>query len=141
MYHRIMNMPLQPIMNCYIDDVISPPNQPNLRTAITLSARALIKTLKYRKYGYMVTLLIDCTHGMASGKKKIPEVKMAAILKMSKYLTFNLILHMKTSSQIMQQNVFFIVMSSSFTSQCNLEVVPLHSFIDEKTLLRDNWNS
>ena len=45
---------------------------------------------------------------------------------------FNLIPDMKKASQIMQEKVFLVVMTSSMTSQGDLKVAPLYSLINEK---------
>ena len=44
MYHRIVNMPLQTVMDCFIDDVIRLQNKSKLWTTIALS----ILQLEYR---------------------------------------------------------------------------------------------
>ena len=56
---------------------------------------------------------------------------MAAILKMPTYYA-QVQFDMKRSSQIMQEKVFLVVMTSSMTSQGDLKVAPLYSLVNEK---------
>ena len=72
----------------------------------------------------MVILLAHSTSGITSGKKVCRELKMAAIFKILKHIS-NLTSDMERPSQIMQKEVFFMVMTPSMTSQGGLKV-PLH---------------
>ena len=70
---------------------------------------------------------------VTSGKKNHGDLKMAAILKMSKYKTqlqFD-IRNEKIIPNYARKNIF-IVMTSSMTSQSDPKVVSLYSFMNDK---------
>ena len=82
----------------------------------------------------MAIFLACSTSGIISGEKVCCELKMAAILKIFNIKhSFNLTSDMKRSSQIMCQKLFFMIMTSSMTSQGGLQFGPLYSFINEIT--------
>ena len=82
----------------------------------------------------MAIFLVYLTSGIISGKKVCRELKMAAILKILKYLT-------QLQSDLRYERVvpnfakksIFMMMTSSMTSQGGLKVGPLYSFINEIT--------
>ena len=80
------------------------------------------------------------TSGVTSGKKIRRELKMAAILKMSKYYT-QLQIDFRNEKIVPNyaRKFFFIMMTSSMTSQNDLKVVSLYSFMNEKyNIFHDN---
>ena len=80
----------------------------------------------------MAIFLTSSTSGITSGEKVCRELKMAAIFKISKYQTqLQFDLRYERSSQIMPKKVFFMMMTSSMTSQGSLEFGPIYSFINE----------
>ena len=82
----------------------------------------------------MAIILAYSTSGITSGKKVCRELKMAAILKILKYQTqFQFDLRYEKIVPKYAQKRFFIIMTSSITSQGGLKVVPLYSFINEIT--------
>ena len=81
----------------------------------------------------MTIIVAYSNSGITSGKKIIRNLKMAAILKMSKYKTqlqFD-ISNEKIIPNYAKKNIF-IVMTSSMTSQSDLKVVSLYSFMNDK---------
>ena len=81
----------------------------------------------------MAIIVAYSNSGIASGKKILRNLKMAAILKMSKYKTqlqFD-ISNEKIIPNYARKNIF-IVMTSSMTSQSDLKVVSLYSFMNDK---------
>ena len=71
--------------------------------------------------------------GISSGKKILCDLKMAAILKMSKYKTqlqFD-IRNEKIIPNYARKNIF-IAMTSSMTSQSDTKVVSIYSFMNDK---------
>ena len=81
----------------------------------------------------MAIVVAYSTPGVTSGKKIRRELKMAAILKMSKYQTqlqFD-IRNKKIVPNYARKNIF-IVMTSSMTSKNDLKVVSLYSFMNKK---------
>ena len=80
----------------------------------------------------MAIFLTSSTSGITSGEKVCRELKMAAILRFRNIKhSFNLTSDMQRSSQIMPKKVFFMMMTSSMTSQGGLEFGPIYSFINE----------
>ena len=81
----------------------------------------------------MVIFVAYSTSGVTSGKKIRRELKIAAILKMSKYKTqlqFD-IRNEKIVPNYARKNIF-MVMTSSMTSQNDLKFVSLYSFMNDK---------
>ena len=82
----------------------------------------------------LVAILVAYSNsGITSGKKKICDLKMAAILEKAKYKThfqFD-IRNEKIIPNNARKNIF-IVMTSSMTSQSDLKVVSLYSFMNDK---------
>ena len=82
----------------------------------------------------MAIFLVYSTSGIISGKKVCRELKMAAILKILKYLT-------QLQSDLRYEKIvpnfakksIFMMMTSSMTSQGGLNVGPLYSFVNEIT--------
>ena len=82
----------------------------------------------------MAIFLAYSTSGISSGKKVCRELKMATVLKILKYST-------QLQSDLIYENIianyakksFFMIMTSSMTSQGGLKVGPLYSFINEIT--------
>ena len=82
----------------------------------------------------MAIYLVYSTSGIISGKKVCRELKMAAILKILKYLT-------QLQSDLRYEKIvpnfakksIFMMMTSLMTSQGGLKVGPLYSFINEIT--------
>ena len=82
----------------------------------------------------MAIFMVYSTSGIISGKKVCRELKMAAILKILKYLT-------QLQSDLRYEKIvlnfakksIFMMMTSSMTSQGGLKVGPLYSFINEIT--------
>ena len=80
----------------------------------------------------MAIFLVYSTSGIISGKKVCRELKMAAILKILKYLT-------QLQSDLRYEKIvpnfakksIFLMMTSSMTSQGGLKFGPLYSFINE----------
>ena len=73
------------------------------------------------------------TSGVTSNKKIRHELKMAAILKMSKYQTqLQFDIRNEKITPNYARKYIFIVMMSSMTSQSDLKVVSLYSFMNEK---------
>ena len=82
----------------------------------------------------MATFLVYSTSGITCGKKVCRELKMAAILKILKYLTqlqFDL-RYEKIVPNDAKKSIF-MMMTSSMTSQGGLKVGPLYYFIYEIT--------
>ena len=83
------------------------------------------------------------TSSITSDKKNRRYLKMAAILKMSKYWTllqFD-IRNEKIIPNYERKNIF-MVMTSSMTSQSDLKAVSLYSFLNEKnSIFHDNWRT
>ena len=80
----------------------------------------------------MAIFLVYSTSGISSGKKVCRELKMAAILKILKYLTqlqFDL-RYEKIVANYAKKSIF-MMMTSSMASQGGLKVGPLYSFINE----------
>ena len=80
----------------------------------------------------MAIFLVYSTSGITSGKKVCRELKMAAILKILKYLTqlqFDL-RYEKIVANYAKKSIF-MMMTSSMASQGGLKVGPLYSFINE----------
>ena len=79
----------------------------------------------------MAIFLVYSTSGITSGKKVSREVKMAAILKFLKYQTqLQFDLRYEKIVPNCAQKIFFMMMTSSMTSQRGLKVGPLYSFIN-----------
>ena len=79
----------------------------------------------------MTIFLVYSTSGITSGKKVSREVKMAAILKFLKYQTqIQFDLRYEKIVPNYAQKFFFMMMTSSMTSQGGLKVGPLYSFIN-----------
>ena len=81
----------------------------------------------------MAIIVAYSNSGITSAKKTLRNLKMAAILKMSKYKTqlqFD-ISNEKIIPNYARKNIF-IVMTSSMTSQSDLKVVSLYSFMNDK---------
>ena len=79
----------------------------------------------------MIIFLVYSTSGITSGKKVSSEVKMAAILKFLKYQTLlQFDLRYEKIVPNYAQKFFFMMMTSSMTSQGGLKVGPLYSFIN-----------
>ena len=76
-------------------------------------------------------LLYDLTSGTTSGLKTRPNLKMAAILKISKYLRFILTSDMERSLQIVPEKVVLMLMTSLMTSQRDVNLSLLHSSLNE----------
>ena len=76
----------------------------------------------------MAIFLVYSTSGITSGKKICREVKMAAILKYRTQLQFDPGYEKIVPNYA--QKFFFMMMTSSMTSQGGLKVGPLYSFID-----------
>ena len=74
----------------------------------------------------MAIFLVHSTSGITSGKKVCRELKMAAILEILKYQT-QLQFYLKYEKIVTNyaQKSFFMMMTSSMTSQGGLKVVPL----------------
>ena len=71
----------------------------------------------------MAIFLVYSTSGITSDKEVFRELKMAAILKILKYQhSFNLTPYMKKIVPNYAPQFFFVVMTSSMTSQCGLKV-------------------
>ena len=70
----------------------------------------------------MAILLVYSTLDITSGKFFYLDLKMAASLKMTIHHNFKFTSDMRKSSQIMSENVFFTVMTSSMTSQADLKI-------------------
>ena len=74
----------------------------------------------------MAIFLEYSTSGITSDKKVCPELKMAAILKILKYQTqLQCDLRYEKIVPNYAQKSFFMMMTSSMTSQGGLKVVPL----------------
>ena len=74
----------------------------------------------------MAIVLVYSTSGMTSGKKVCRELKMAAILKILKYQTqLQFDLRYEKIIPNYAQKSFFMMMTSSMTSQGGLKIVPL----------------
>ena len=81
----------------------------------------------------MAIIVAYSNSGITSGKKILRKQKMAAVLKMSKYKTqlqFD-ISNEKIIPNYAKKNIF-IVMTSLMTSQSDLKVVSLYSFMNDK---------
>ena len=76
----------------------------------------------------MTILLVYSTSDNTSGKKACRNLEMEAILKILKYLT-QLHLHLRYEKIVSKyaKEVYFMVMTSSMTSQGGLKVRPLYS--------------
>ena len=83
----------------------------------------------------MAIFLLYSTSGITSGKKKfVVSSKWRPFWKFCNIKhSFNLTSDMKRSSEIMQKKYFFMMMTSSMTSQGDLKVGPLYSFINQIT--------
>ena len=84
----------------------------------------------------MAIFLVYSTSGITSGKKVCRELKMTAILKILKnqtQLQFDLRYEKIIPNYVKKS--FFMMMTSSLTSQGYLKVGPLYSFINEITIL------
>ena len=81
----------------------------------------------------MAIFVAYSTSGVTSGKKFRRELKMAAILKMSKY-SIQLQFDIRNEKIVPNyaRKMIFMVMTSSMTSQNDLKVVSLYSFMNEK---------
>ena len=72
--------------------------------------------------------MYDSISGTTSGLKDRPNLKMAAILKISNfYFRFIFTSDMKTSSQTDQEKIFLMLMTSLMTSQEIVKVASLNS--------------
>ena len=79
--------------------------------------------------------LVHSTLGITSGKKVCRKLKMAAILKILKYQTqLQFDLRYEKIVPYYAQKSFFMMMTSSLTSQGGLKTGPLYSFINEITI-------
>ena len=79
----------------------------------------------------MTIFLVYSTSGITSGKKVSRKVKIAAILKFLKYQTqLQFDLRYEKIVPNYAQKIFFMMMTSSMTSQGGLKVGPLYSFIN-----------
>ena len=77
----------------------------------------------------MAIIVAHSNSGITSGKKNLRNLKMAAILKMSKYksqLQFD-ISNEKIIPNYARKNIFIVM-----TSQSDLKVVSLYSFMNDK---------
>ena len=82
----------------------------------------------------MPIFLVYSTSGITSGKKFVASPKWRPFWKFWNIKhSFNLTSDVKRSPQIMPKKVFFVMMTSSMTSQGGLKVGPLYSFINEIT--------
>ena len=82
----------------------------------------------------MAIFLVYSTSGITSGKKVCHELKIAAILKILKYQTqLQFDLRYKKIFPNYAKKSIFMMMTSSMTSQGDLKVGPLYSFINEIT--------
>ena len=80
----------------------------------------------------MAIFLVSSTSGITSGKKVCRELKMAAILKILKYLTqLQFDLRYEKIVPNYAKKYIFMMMTSSMTSQGGFKVCPLYSFINE----------
>ena len=80
----------------------------------------------------MAIFLVYSTSGITSGKKVCRELKMAAILKVLKYLTqLQFDLRYEKIVPNYAKKYIFMMMTSSMTSQGGFKVGPLYSFINE----------
>ena len=90
----------------------------------------------------MVIFVAYSTSGVSSGKKFRRELKMAAILKMSKYKhSFNLTSEMKRSSQIMQEKYFHgdeVIADVTQRSQSRFSIF-LYEW--KNNIFHDNWRT
>ena len=104
----------------------------------------LIYLRQYLNYGvdqklkmsemFMAIFLVYSPSDISSGKKVCRELKMAAILKILKYSTqLQFDLRYEKIVPNYAKKVFFMMMTSSMTSQGGLKVGPLYSFIYEVT--------
>ena len=82
---------------------------------------------------HMAIFVAYSNSGITSAKKFRRELKMAAILKMSKYLT-QLQFDIRNEKMIPNcaRKYIFVVMTSTMTSQGDLKFVSLYSIINEK---------
>ena len=79
----------------------------------------------------MAIFLVYSTSGITFGKKVCRELKIAAILKILKYQTqLQFDLRYEKIVQNYAKKVFFMMMTSSMTSQGGLKDGPLYSFIN-----------
>ena len=84
----------------------------------------------------MAIFLVYSTSGIISGKKICRELKMAAILKILKYLTqlqSDLTYEKIVPNFATKKGIFMMMTTSLMTSQGGLKVSPLYSFINEIT--------
>ena len=109
MYHWVVNMPLQTIVDCFVDDVIGSQNRSKLWTPIALS----IFELEHRPKAQNVTN----AHGYHCSIFKFRyHFRLKKIFSTSKWRpfwtcpnikhSFNLTSAMQRSSQIMQEKIF-----------------------------------
>ena len=134
MYHWVVNMPLQTIVDCFVDDVIGSQNRSKLWTPIALSIFELEHRPKAQNvtnaHGYHCSIFKFRYHFRL---KNSTQPQNGGFLKMSKYKTqlqFD-ISNAKIIPNYARKNIF-IVMTSSMTSQSDLKVVSLYSFINDK---------
>ena len=82
----------------------------------------------------MAIFLVYWTSGIISGKKNCRMLKMAAILKILKYQTqLQFELRYEKIVPNYAKKIFFMMMTSSMTSQGGLKAGPLYSFVNEIT--------
>ena len=82
----------------------------------------------------MAVVLVYSTFGITSGKKVCHELKMAAILNFLKFWTqLQFELRYEKIVPNYAKKFFFMMMTSSMTSQGGLKAGPLYSFINEIT--------
>ena len=103
-----------------------------LRQYLSYSVDQKLKMSEMR----MAIFLVYSTSGTTSGKKVCRELKMAAILKILKNQTqLQFDLRYEKIIPNYAKKSFFMMMTSSLTSQGNLKVGLLYSFINEITIL------
>ena len=93
--------------------------------SVNICARASINSSKYRKCSWLPSWYIQFPVSLPV-EKSVASSKWRPFWKFWNIKhSFNLTSDMKRSSQIMRKKVFFMMMTSSMTSQCGLKVGPL----------------
>ena len=121
MYHEIITKSIQINIHDLIDDVTRSQNRSNFEIDI------YIRQYSYQKLKMsemlMAIFLVYSTSGITSGEKSLSGSKWRPFWKFWNIKhSFNLTSDMKRSSQIMPKKSYFMVMTSSMTSQGGLQV-------------------
>ena len=133
MYHWIVNLPLQTIVDCFGDDVIGSPNKSKLWTVIALSIFELEHGSKIQMSQIRMAIFVAYSNSGVTSGWISSRPQDGGHFENVKILNTASIWHPKWKEHPKRcTEKHFMLIKSSMTSQGDLKVASLYSIINEK---------